>query len=64
MFKMTKIELELILDSDIYIFFGKGKRSGIFFISNRYSKPNCKYLKSYDPKEKSKHIIYLDVNNL
>ena len=51
MFKMTKIELELILDSDIYIFFGKGKRSGISFISNRYSKPNCKYLKSYDPKE-------------
>ena len=64
MFKMAKIELELIVDSDIYIFFEKGKRSEISFISNRYSKPNCKYLKSYDPKEKSKHIISLDVNNL
>ena len=34
------------------------------YISNRYSKPNNKYLKSYDPKQESKHIIYLDANNL
>ena len=33
-------------------------------ISNRYSKANNKYLKSYDPKEESKHIIYLVANNL
>ena len=40
------------------------KRGGISYISNRYSKANNKYLKSYDPKQKSKHIIYLDANNL
>ena len=34
----------------------------IFF--NRYSKTNNKYLKSYDSKQISKHIIYLDANNL
>ena len=34
------------------------------FVSNRYSKANNKYLKSYDPKEESKHIIYLGANNL
>ena len=34
-----------------------------FLISNRYSKANNKYLKSYDPKQESKHI-YLDANNL
>ena len=28
------------------------------------NKANNKYLKSYDPKEESKHIIYLDTNNL
>ena len=30
----------------------------------KYSKANNKYLKSYDPKQESKHIIYLEVNNL
>ena len=28
------------------------------------ARPEIKYLKSYDPKQESKHIIYLDVNNL
>ena len=47
----------------MYIFFEKGTRGRISYISNRYSKANNKYLKSYDPKEESKHIIYLDANN-
>ena len=47
--KMTKIEFGLIPNPDIYIFFQKGRRGGIFYISNRYSKVNNKYLKSYDP---------------
>ena len=34
------------------------------YISSGYSKPNNKYLKSYDPKQESKKIIYLDANNL
>ena len=34
-------------------------------ISKRYSETNNnKYLKSYDPKQELKHIIFLDVNNL
>ena len=61
---MKKIELELIPGSDMYIFFEKGTRSGISYISNRYSKANNEYLKSYDPKQESKHITYLDANNL
>ena len=64
MLKMTKIELELIPDPDMYIFFEKGTRGGISYISNRYSKANKKYLKSCDPKQEWKHIIYLDTNNL
>ena len=54
---LTKIELELISDPDMYIFFEKGTRGGISYISNRYSKANNKYLKSYYPKEELKHII-------
>ena len=64
MLNMTKVELELIPDPDMYIFFEKGTRGGVSYISNRYSKANNKYLKSYDPKQESKHIIYLDANNL
>ena len=61
---MTKIELEPIPDPDIYIFFEKDTSGGIFYICSRYSKTNNKYSKSYDPKQESKHIIYLDANNL
>ena len=64
MVKMTKIELQFIPDPDMDIFFEKGIRGGISYISNRYNKANNKYLKSYDSKEESKHIIYLDANNL
>ena len=60
MLEMTKIELELILGPDMYMFFKKFTRGGIPYISNRYSKANNKCLKSYD----SKHNIYLDANNL
>ena len=40
MLKMTKIEHELI--TYMYIYFDKGTRDGIFYISNRYSKANNK----------------------
>ena len=48
----------------MYIFFEKSMRGVVSYISNRYSKPNNMYLKSYNPKQESKHIIYLDMNNL
>ena len=48
----------------MYIFFEKGTKGGISYISNRYCKISNKYLKSYDPKEELKYIIYLDANNL
>ena len=46
------------------IFFEKGTRGGICYVSDRYSKANNKYLKYYDPRQESKHIIYLYANNL
>ena len=62
-FNMAKFELRLISDADLYLFFEKGTRGGVSYISKRYSKANNKYLKSYYPKQESKHI-YLDENNL
>ena len=64
MLNMRKLELELIPDRDIYIFFEKGTRGRVPYFSNKCSKVNNKYLKSYDPKQESKCIIYLDANNL
>ena len=61
---MTKVELEFISDADIYFFLENGIRGGVSYISKRYGKANNKNLKSYNPNEKSKHIIYLDTNNL
>ena len=57
MVNVTKVELKLILDPDMYVFFEKGTRGGISYISKRYSKANSEYLKSYDPRQESRHII-------
>ena len=64
MFKMEKIELELLPDPDMYILFQKGTRGGISYISNKYIKVNNKHLKSCAPKEEQKHITFLDANYL
>ena len=53
-----------LLLANVFEFFEKGARSRIFYISNRYSKANKKYLKFYDSKQEWKHVIFLDVNNL
>ena len=60
MLKITKIELELIPETDTYIFFDKGTKNQI---SNRYSKSNNKDSNYYEPKQESKYIIQLDANN-
>ena len=48
----------------MYLFFEKGMTDGVSYIYKRYSKASNKYLKSYGPKQESKHIIYLDENRL
>ena len=64
MLNMTKGKTELISDAYIYLFFEKGILGRVSYISKRYSKAKNKYLKSFDPKQESIHIIYLDENNL
>ena len=40
MLNMTKVVLELISDADMYLFFEKGMRSTVSYISKRYSEVN------------------------
>ena len=61
---MTKIELKLFSYADMYLLFEKSVIGRASFISKGYSKSNNKYLKSYDPKQEFKRIIYLGMNNL
>ena len=52
--------LNMIFDKlcNAYIFFEKGTRGGVSYVSNRYNKANNKYLKSDDPKQESKYYIF------
>ena len=54
---MTKVELGLIPDPGMYIFFEKGTRGGVSSTSKRQSKGGKKYLKSYNTKQESKHVL-------
>ena len=36
----------------------------VSYIYNRYNRANKKYLKSFDSKQESKHLMHLDANNL
>ena len=64
MFKMTRIELDLISDIDMHLFIEKGMRGGICYIAKRHSKANNKYMECYDGSKESKYITFLDANNL
>ena len=64
MTNMTKVELELVSDYDMYLLFKKGMRDRVSYISKTYSKASNKCLKPYGPKQESKHFIYLDGNNI
>ncbi|XP_068704482.1 uncharacterized protein [Montipora foliosa] len=64
MLKMTKMQLELMTDIDMFQFIEKGMRGGRSYIANRYGEANNRYMKTYDNKTPSKYIMYLDANNL
>ena len=57
MFKMTGINLELFTDIDMYQMVEKGKRGGISYIVNRYSKPNNKYICDYGSFTKTQNTL-------
>ena len=77
MLKMTKIELELISDSDMYLFLMDTIRGGITVCNKKFIKDdniytrkvhdessNKKVSKKIKTRDSNKFIMYLDANNL
>ena len=60
----TKIQLEVLKDSDMYLFFERGIRGGQSVIFNKYVEANNQYMEEYDSNMQKSFISYLDANNL
>ena len=65
MLKLTKVKLELLTDSEMYLMIEKGIRGRVSMLSTRYAKANNPYMgDKYDNNSSTKYIPYLDANNL
>ena len=65
MLKMTKIELELISDSDIYLFLMDTIRGGMTVCNKKFFKTdNINTRKKDESSDINKYLMYLDANNL
>ena len=69
MLKMTKIELDLISDQDMYLFLMDSIRGGITQVNKKYSKADNEYTRNLhnewnDKKIKKKFKNKLKTNNL
>ena len=52
--KKTKVELELLKETDILLIIEKGIRVGICPVIHRYRRANDKYMNDYDPSKELK----------
>lgn len=63
--KMTEVEMELLTDQNMHIFFERQIRGGISIVSKRMVKANNKYMgDNYNPDIDSSYIFKGDVNAL
>ena len=64
--KITGIKLDLFEEGqiDMLLMIEKGIRGGISNVFKKYAKANNRFMKNFDPAEKSSFIVYLDANNL
>ena len=63
--KTSKVELELVSDSEMYDFIERGKRGGVSSIMKRYAEANNRHMGDrYDPSKPSSYIFYPDANSL
>ena len=63
-FKLTKVELDLLDNEEMYTFFERSIRGGVSQISKRFAKANNPSCQNFDPSSPLSFLIYLDANNL
>ena len=64
MLKLSRVELELLICPDAYLFLESTVREGISVISNRYACSNNPFFPGFDVTEATSYIGYYDANNL
>ena len=62
--RISRVDLELITDVDMYHFIENSMRGGISMIITRYVSANVPTLPEYDASLPNQNLIYLDANNL
>ena len=62
--KKSKVQLELLDNSEMYSFFESAIRGGISQVTKRYSKANNKYMQNYDETKPNIFLMFFDANNL
>jgi hypothetical protein len=62
--KKTKVNLELLTDIGMHLFFQKGLRGGISVVSMRLAKAKHPQVEGYDQEKRTSWIKYEDANNL
>lgn len=61
-FKMTKVEFELLTDTEKLLMAEKGIRGGM--LQAIYQQGNNECMKDYDSRKRLSFLMYWDVNNL
>ena len=64
MLKLTKVELELLTDYTMYLFYEASIRGGYCAASERYIEANNENLSNFDCTKPTNHLFYIDANNL
>ena len=62
--KFTRVSLELLTDSNTYLFIEKGLRGGISMVSHRHATANNPQMEDFNPSQPTSYLMYLDSNNL
>ena len=62
--KFSGVELEMLSDQNMYMFFKQGKRGGYSNCHKNYSKANHKYLPDFDPSKPCIFLMYWDINSM